>query len=57
MLFAAVHDNAAFVPPLLLLSVGLGFVYERSGNLWMPIVTHALFNAAEIALTIGLTGK
>ena len=47
--FAAVHGVPAFLAPIFVLSLGLGFVYERSGNLWMSIVTHALFNAAQIA--------
>jgi membrane protease YdiL (CAAX protease family) len=49
-LFAAVHNNWAFVPPLFLLAVGLGYVYERTGNLWITITTHALFNVGQILL-------
>ncbi len=46
--FAAVHVEPAFLAPIFVLSLGLGFVYERSGNLWMNIVTHSLFNTAQI---------
>jgi membrane protease YdiL (CAAX protease family) len=48
--FAAVHGEPAFLAPIFVLSVGLGFAYERSSNLWMPIVAHGLFNGAQIAL-------
>jgi len=48
--FAAVHGEPAFVAPIFVLSVGLGFAYERSSNLWMPIVAHGLFNGAQITL-------
>ena len=55
-LFAAVHGNVAFLLPIFVLSVGLGFAYERSGNLWMTMITHALFNAAEIVLALAYGG-
>ena len=41
------------MPPLFVLAVGLGYVYERSGNLWMTVVAHALFNATQMALFLG----
>lgn len=49
-LFAMVHGEAEFLPPLVVLAVGLGYVYERSGNLWMTIVAHGLFNAVQLGL-------
>ena len=54
VLFAAVHANVAFLLPLFVLSLGLGFVYERSGNLWMNTATHALFNAAQLVLFLAV---
>ena len=48
--FAAVHGELAFVPPLFLLSLGLGYLYERTGNLWAPIAMHALFNGTQIVV-------
>ena len=56
--FAAVHYSAEpeAVVPIFVLSVGLGFVYERSGNLWMNTVTHGLFNAAQIAVFLTARG-
>jgi membrane protease YdiL (CAAX protease family) len=54
-LFAWVHNVPAFFPPLFVLALGLGYLYERTGNLWAAISTHALFNALQVALFLGLT--
>jgi membrane protease YdiL (CAAX protease family) len=43
ILFAAVHP-LWMAPLILLLSLGLGYAYERTGNIWVPIFIHALFN-------------
>jgi membrane protease YdiL (CAAX protease family) len=40
------------MPILFLLSVGLGYLYERTGNLWAPIVLHACFNWWTLALLL-----
>ena len=42
-LFAAVHAGW-MAPPIFLLSVCIGYAYERTGNLWMAIIMHAAFN-------------
>lgn len=42
--FAMLHD-AWMRPPIFVLSLGLGYVYERTGNLWASITVHMLFNA------------
>jgi membrane protease YdiL (CAAX protease family) len=55
--FAAVHGVAAFVPPLFALAIGLGYVYERTGNLWCTVAMHALFNGFEIALFLSPLGR
>jgi membrane protease YdiL (CAAX protease family) len=49
-LFAAIHDSIPFFPPLFVLAIALGYIYERTGNLWMNIATHSLFNAGQILL-------
>jgi membrane protease YdiL (CAAX protease family) len=46
MLFASVHDRWTW-PPIFLLSLCLGWAYERTGNLWTPIAIHAAFNAVS----------
>jgi membrane protease YdiL (CAAX protease family) len=42
-LFCAMH-SVDHMPILFVLSVGLGYLYERTGNLWASIVLHAAFN-------------
>ncbi|HSW46910.1 MAG TPA: CPBP family intramembrane glutamic endopeptidase [Phycisphaerae bacterium] len=37
-----------FVPALIVLGVILGYLYERTGSLWVPIVVHMLFNAKSL---------
>jgi membrane protease YdiL (CAAX protease family) len=49
-IFAAIHIEPAFLAPLFVLALGLGYVYERTGNLWVTITAHALFNTAQILL-------
>lgn len=54
-IFAAIHVDWARVRgfevllPLLALAVALGYLYERTGRLWPSIVTHAVFNAVNVA--------
>jgi membrane protease YdiL (CAAX protease family) len=45
--FAGLHqwDQA---PIIFVLSLALGYVYERTGNLWAPIALHVAFNSTEI---------
>ena len=47
LLFAAIHWNLASFLPLVLLALVLTWLYERTGNLLAPMVTHALFNAVN----------
>jgi membrane protease YdiL (CAAX protease family) len=48
LVFAAVHMNLVFFFPIFVLALGLGYVYERTGNIWVNITTHSLFNGAQI---------
>ncbi len=48
LLFAMVHGNPTHWPPLFVLSLGLGYCYEKSGSLWRPIFMHALFNGVTV---------
>jgi membrane protease YdiL (CAAX protease family) len=53
VLFALMHLSAIrSVLPLLLLSLVLGFAYERHGRLSTPILIHALFNAVMLTATL-----
>lgn len=50
LLFALMHWPVFIQPPIFALSMALGWVYERTGNLWACIFMHALFNACQFAL-------
>jgi membrane protease YdiL (CAAX protease family) len=47
-MFAVTHAEAAHWPALLVLSMSMGYAYEKSGSLFRPIFIHSLFNAASI---------
>ena len=40
------------LPALFVLSLGLGWLYERTGSLWAVMLMHALFNASQITFTL-----
>jgi len=50
ILFAYVHQRLWLMPPIFFLSICLGYVYERTNNLWAPIVIHTVFNGASTLL-------
>ena len=50
VIFAAVHNPWPIKLPIFVLSLGLGYAYERTGNLWLPICMHAMFNGMQFAL-------
>lgn len=59
VIFTSVHFqsgphgvNWEHFPPLFLLSLTLGYLYERTGSLWPNIVLHGLFNASATAMTL-----
>ena len=47
LLFAAIHPHWT-APPIFVLALGLGYAYERTGNLWLSIAIHSFFNLASI---------
>ncbi len=52
-IFAAVHmlmapGAADWFPVLFLLGIGLGYLYERTGNLWSDMTLHATFNTVSV---------
>lgn len=49
-LFGALHGNWAGFLPLALLGAGLALAYERTGDIRVPIVAHALFNLNTILI-------
>ena len=52
--FAALHANTGSFVSLAIFSVALSIAYVRTGTLWVPVLMHALFNAASLALLLGL---
>jgi uncharacterized protein len=53
-LFALVHCNMVTFLPLLVFALLLVYLYESSQNLLVPVVAHALFNAANFFTLIFL---
>lgn len=54
--FAMVHPMWMW-PPIFVLALGLGYAYERTGNLWTSMTIHCLFNSASTYLYLtGLNG-
>jgi membrane protease YdiL (CAAX protease family) len=52
VLFAAMHVNLMTFLPLLLLSLILTWLYERTRNLLAPITAHVVFNAVNFYLLL-----
>lgn len=46
--------NLNALPALFTLSLGLGYVYERSGSLFAPMLLHAIFNGLQIIIALNL---
>lgn len=57
VLFGALHQNWAGFVPLALLGVALALAYERTGDLRVPVLAHALFNVNTVLVVLsGLPG-
>ncbi len=59
MVFAFCHfalsqqiENIEILVSIFVLSLFLGYLYEREGNLWAPIGLHAMFNAVTFAVIL-----
>lgn len=50
LFFAIIHVTAAIFIPLLLLSLVLVWLYEKTDNLLAPITAHAVFNGINVIL-------
>ena len=53
-LFGLAHLSAWMFAPLFLLAIGLGYVYERTANLYATMLIHASFNLLMIGLDVVL---
>ncbi|MFZ9010632.1 MAG: CPBP family intramembrane glutamic endopeptidase [Anaerohalosphaeraceae bacterium] len=51
-IFFAILHPPTHIPALFMLSVGLGYAYERSGSLLRPILMHIFFNGLSITMTL-----
>jgi membrane protease YdiL (CAAX protease family) len=49
LVFASVHP-AWTIPPIFVLSLCLGYAYERTGNLWAVMTMHAMFNTTSTVI-------
>jgi membrane protease YdiL (CAAX protease family) len=47
IVFAMIHPRPFWIP-IFVLAIGLGYIYERKGNLWVTMTAHALFNTSQI---------
>lgn len=56
LLFAAIHPTWS-APVIFLLAVCLGYAYDRTGNLWVPITMHAMFNTTSTLLFLAGAGS
>ncbi len=54
-IFFAILHPPTHIPALFMLSVGLGYAYERSGSLLRPILMHVFFNGLSVAMTLLVT--
>ena len=52
LLFASIHLNLLAFVPLTFLALTLAWLYERTGNLLAPILTHVLFNGVNFTLLL-----
>jgi hypothetical protein len=50
ILFGALHGNLASFPQLVMLGIVFSIAYERTGNIAVPMLAHALFNLNTIFL-------
>jgi len=47
-LFGFFHSTPQFIPALIALAILLGYLYERTGSLVVPIIIHILFNGKSL---------
>ncbi len=52
LLFAFLHGNVTALVPLFALGVFFAYAYDRTGNIAVPMIAHALFNLNTIVLVM-----
>ena len=56
--FVLIHVDAVTwhgLPGLFVLAVVLGWLYEKTGSLWVPVISHACFNLSNICFALLLS--
>ena len=53
ILFAFVHP-LWMTPVIFVLALGVGYAYERTGNLWVSILIHAAFNTSSTIIFLNM---
>lgn len=51
-IFGVVHGNPAQIPGAMLMGVALGWLYWRSGTIWMSVAAHVCNNLFAVLLTL-----
>lgn len=52
LLFGLIHYNLGGLPTLVLMGCLLALAYEKTGSLWVPVITHMAFNTATTVIQI-----
>ncbi len=55
-IFSLLHP-LMHLPAIFILSVAMGYVYEKSGSLWRAIFIHCIFNSSQIAMALLLQSQ
>jgi hypothetical protein len=53
LIFIIFHANPEHWPALFMLSLCLGYAYEKSGSLFRSIFIHSVFNAMSVFAALG----
>lgn len=57
LVFGVVHGNPAQIPGAVLFGWGLGWLYWRSGTIWIPVAAHVFNNAIGVLAIVLSDGK
>ncbi|MFT4062445.1 MAG: CPBP family intramembrane metalloprotease [Edaphocola sp.] len=52
LVFASLHNTVSEFVPIFLAGLVLGRVYWLTGNIWMSVLLHLLFNGTQVAMAI-----
>ncbi|MBN2020481.1 MAG: CPBP family intramembrane metalloprotease [Sedimentisphaerales bacterium] len=53
LVFIIFHENPQHWPALFMLSLCLGYSYEKTGSLFRPVLLHSMFNALSVFVALG----